>query len=325
MKNYSLDILKFLSALMVVIIHAGSITTALGNDDFMNYYWYRHLLNLAVPIFFASSGFVLANKSNQRMRKYTIDIFKLFIQFSFFYILWNFITIGIDALLLPSASFSPFFDSFQIEGIQKGTFGKYHLWWLLTASQSVGIIYLLRKLSLKPYQILSLSIGIFILWHTDTVLPVQLLAYGGLAQGLLFTSLGYFVGCSSFKRKYDLLIACLLIGLYWISSQFFAIHFLEDALWFFIVLRLLRWIKFHPGQKRRATSLKKYADATYLMHVAFLELYRQLIQYMPQLAIQSDGLRTTLLTFLSVVFSIIFYPVIQKYLNHWMRWQLGHA
>lgn len=325
MKNYSLDVLKFISALMVVVIHAGSITTALGHDNFTNYYWYRHLLNLAVPIFFASSGFVLANKSNQRMKKYAIDLFKLFLQFSVFYIIWDFITIGIDALALPSGNFSDFFNSFQIEHLQKGTFGKYHLWWLLATSQSVFIMYLLRKVSLKPYQILSLSIGIFVLWHTDTILPVQLLAYGGLAQGFLFTSLGYFIGCSSFKRKHDLTIAVILMALYWISRHFFAIHYLEDILWFFIVLRLLRWVKFNPGKKRRATSLKRYADATYLLHVAFLELYRQLVQYVPGLAIESDGLRTIVLTVLAFVFSVIFYPMIQKYLNLWMRWQLGRT
>jgi peptidoglycan/LPS O-acetylase OafA/YrhL len=60
---YRLDAMKFFCIIAVVLIHVTGFLPSNGLATMSNYYIYRYLLDIAVPFFFAASGFFISSKS----------------------------------------------------------------------------------------------------------------------------------------------------------------------------------------------------------------------------------------------------------------------
>ena len=56
---YSIDLFKFIFALVIVSIHTRLFESVSG---VINWYWLNTICNLAVPFFFVTSGFLFYNR-----------------------------------------------------------------------------------------------------------------------------------------------------------------------------------------------------------------------------------------------------------------------
>jgi fucose 4-O-acetylase-like acetyltransferase len=87
---YRLDAIKFFCIIAVVLIHVTGFLPSNGLATMSNYYVYRYLLDIAVPFFFAASGFFISSKTGtEYIGKYAKKIFIMYIAFSSFYIITN--------------------------------------------------------------------------------------------------------------------------------------------------------------------------------------------------------------------------------------------
>lgn len=87
--NYAIDRIKFLAAMAVVLIHVTAFLETEGLATFANYYWYRHLLNFAVPFFFATTGYLVAQQKDTAsyLRSYLTKTLVMYGSFTLFYLL----------------------------------------------------------------------------------------------------------------------------------------------------------------------------------------------------------------------------------------------
>lgn len=90
-KQYNaVDLVKFLCAIMVVMIHIAPFGTN-GKYEFLNYVIQDYATRIGVPFFFVASGFFLYKKSTyeefnvQPSKKYILKILKLYVIWSIIY------------------------------------------------------------------------------------------------------------------------------------------------------------------------------------------------------------------------------------------------
>lgn len=141
-KNYySIDILKFFCMICVVALHTNPIHD-ISNTLIISVYY--SIVKMAVPCFFLSSGFLIANrlKTNQKylktyfLRKINLYIFWniVYLPLTLYHMLMNGISIKRGILI--------FIRGFFLIGQQ---YNSWQLWYLLSTIYSIGIILLIQK------------------------------------------------------------------------------------------------------------------------------------------------------------------------------------
>lgn len=165
-KTYpSFDLVKWLMAICVIAIHTHPLER-INNSIILSIY--NFIVDLAVPFFFIVSGFLLFSKMEERynslinrakIRKYLFRMLKL-------YIVWNII-------YFPISVFGFMRDC---EGVIKSVilyirnllivganYYSWPLWYLLSLCYATVLVMILLKWNVKVYQIMCLSILIFII------------------------------------------------------------------------------------------------------------------------------------------------------------------
>ncbi|WP_195573520.1 acyltransferase family protein [Paenibacillus sp. 1001270B_150601_E10] len=97
-RYYSLDTIKFLAVISVVIIHVTAVMLRKDLNTFWNYDIYRPILNFAVPFFFTASGFLLYFKKDNEgyLWGYLVKSIKIYLYATLFYILFNLVLVTTD-------------------------------------------------------------------------------------------------------------------------------------------------------------------------------------------------------------------------------------
>lgn len=188
-RNNRIDNIRMIMTLFVVLIH----TTAFkfeNNPRFINYFFYRYIFDLAVPFFFATTGYYIAKNNSAASSDRIVSTAKIFIKASIFYICWDLLRY---IIYNGKYGFTKYFN-FRMNRINFyeifiGQFGSYHLWYYSALIISLTFIFLFCKdENIKALLPVSLISYIFL-----QSLPVNI-AYkpllSGKAQSLFYISLG---------------------------------------------------------------------------------------------------------------------------------------
>lgn len=158
-KTYNaIDFAKFICSILVVMIHV----PLFGEQNSTNIFTYLNFLfkdgicRMAVPLFFMFSGFLLYKKtkldnfSTQHVKKYILNIFKLYIIWSIIYIPLSFMDILAEHKTL-SVGILIYIKNFFLKGSYT------HLWYLNALCVAVIIVSFLLYKKISPKRILIIS------------------------------------------------------------------------------------------------------------------------------------------------------------------------
>lgn len=318
--NYTIDKFKLIAAIAVVLIH---VTAFLETEDlatFANYYWYRHLLNFAVPFFFATTGYLIAQQAEtvRYIRGHLTKTLVMYTVFSLFYLV-------VDGLIFIPASLAQdntvgqalgqYLHSLTLTKLLNGQIGHYHLWYLWALFIASLILYHMVKRGLKASHVLLAASIIYLiaLWIISKNAHADLLANGGFPKALISLSTGYYIGQRDLKLKSGLVISLILMLAYQRLSlsdiQFFA----GESLLILAIAALMTYINQKPGRQTPLAKLASYSMEIYLFHPILLTIYSYTTNVQPQLTIQHHGLRIVLLTSITIAVSVTLYPSFKRY------------
>ncbi|UOQ87044.1 acyltransferase family protein [Gracilibacillus salinarum] len=278
--NHTIDAVKFICAILVVLIHVTAPIDQKGMATFLNYDSYRSFFDIAVPFFFAASGFFLAYKNREYLIGYTKKILYYYIMFSAFYIFCNAVLLVIDRLVLQRA-FWPrardLSDQWNYVNFLNGTIGSFHLWFLTALLFSTLLVYMLYKR--RPEVILLVSFLAFTVNATGIFNFGELFLHGGVVQGFLYVSLGFYVGSKDLKIRSPLLWSIVFLVIYFIVGDFLKTS-ISIIFLFISVYYLLIFCKNNPGNESLISKLgKKYSLAIYILHVLILAIMKKVYIY----------------------------------------------
>lgn len=317
-RNYTIDSIRFIAVFFVVAIH---VTSRLESaDSFAAYGWYRPILDLGVPVFFAISGYFLAKKDVDKMKRYAFNLFKMLIAYSSLYIVYDFLFTFLKETFFSSPFenglnnyFSSIFSvigNIDISGVFNGTFGKYHLWFLMSLAIASLILYALRKWQLSPEAIFMISAIIYVIADLEAISQTGLLQYGGFPKGFLYVSMGYYIQNKEVKDSLIGLIGSFLLFLianYFTSSWGATVVMMTASTYFLMV-----FAKKHHGNENILSKLgKNYSKHIYLIHPLVISLYGHAEELFNTTFISNIYLETIVVIILAAILPILLYKPIE--------------
>lgn len=317
MINYTLSKFKVIAAISVVLIHSTYFIYADGEASFFNYYWYRPLLNFAVPFFFAASGYLLSFKSIEYFKPYLKKILSMYALYTLLYLIFDAVrTIGSQMVQGSNVidSVKVFLSTRSIYHIINGTLGHSHLWYLWALWLSGIILYLFLNYKVDIKLILAISITAYIITAFMRGTPVveEILKEGSFFEGLAFLAIGYFVGKEKPQFYRPLRKSLLALLFYTIFYQFTGISGLVDLILIISTWYLIIFIANNPGNPSKLSRLDKFSTDIYLNHMFVITGYAVISSVIPSLVISSAVLRVFVVTMFSVGISIIMSKPLKK-------------
>jgi hypothetical protein len=286
---YSIDFLKFFCAIAVILIHITTHIKANGVDTFYNYYIYRYFLEIAVPFFFASSGFFLGQKlliknDSTIILIYIKKIISIYITFSFFYLAFKFIITISDALFYNQplkVEIYRLIKTISYRSLINGSVGSFHLWFLASLIYACLILYLLLKVKSNANFILITAIFFFTLLSTRIFELPKLFNHGSIILGVLYVSIGFFLGqFKDIKKfKYPFFYTILYAFFFFISSKIgLGISSIFLALWtFYLIVLCVSYPNI--GRDSYFTKLSRFALAIYILHIFVRDIVLKIYEY----------------------------------------------
>ncbi|RWS41479.1 hypothetical protein EKA14_19485 [Bacillus mycoides] len=289
--NYTLDTLRVIAAVFVVLIHLISIYYENGFNGFFNFYFYRLLLDIAVPIFFASMGYVFlspefgsdnANMRNKLSRlsfKRSGRYLKYYILTSVVYILMEYAIVKMDKVYLNFDSWEKFEIRFTLARLIDGTIGGVHLWFLMAAVISFFVFGALFRVGIHPAAMIFIAGPLYFLGHVMHVPGLHqidlLIADEGLFMGMFYISLGMFVRALTIKYNTSYIIIAVAM---WILFPFIDYYKVGPPSFIILIVSTLFLMIFARSKDSIGKHSKfirlfaKYNLFIYLFHLAFLRL-----------------------------------------------------
>ncbi|MDF9435187.1 acyltransferase family protein [Chromohalobacter israelensis] len=300
-RNVSLDVLKLVLAVIVVISHAKVLW---GYSDLGYQLTVQGLFRIVVPIFMMVSGYFFI--SVIRSRSLMTWLKKVVAMYAFWMLVYAYFWIDVPAL-------TPYV---LLKMLRVAVMGYHHLWFLSALIGAAIMLYALRQLPLKVLFGLTLSLygmGMFFIYaghyHLFAGTPLDALFNeiwfyrNFLYFGFPFFCTGYLLrqweGVHQWNRHYyavwSLLGALLLLGesyLNYLGLEGLPAFDMYLSLLFFCP-GLFLWVSsMHvPGD---STSLAYYATALYFIHPLFISLFEAL-SYQPGNTLAVLALASTLL------------------------------
>lgn len=312
--NYKLDQVRIWASIAVVLIHVTSYLPNYGRETLENYYWYRPLLNLGVPFFFGVSGYLLSAKDDSFVQRYCKNISFRFIIYSLFYVL-------VDGIILISQhqdviqAALAWFNERNLYSFLNGTWGQYHLWFLFAlifATYGVG------RLISSGWDIRRIFLFCLLLNGLIWLLPAtewleMLFRYGGIPKAMLYISLGAMaVQFPPRLRIHRWHIAGL--GLFYILLfNFSQFSLLNELGLVALTYLLLVYVIQRPGEY---SWLNRWSDMSlniYVLHVLFLKMVQLYGEAKLWDWFNSDLLYILVLLSVSVLGSILVYPLVNRF------------
>ena len=288
-REYSFDILRAISMIMVIIIHVSNIYCRKYGFISSNSYVFSLIFNtisrVSVPIFFMISGALLLNRPFDKSKyiKRIIKFIILIVAWDIIYLIWEYLYLGITYNKLYMLLITPY---------------RAHLWFLYT----IIVLYLMQpilKYILDKANRL-IKISLFILW--SILCTFSMYNYTIAQVFTIFCYIGYFViGYYLYKyiknqnlNKYNSIAICMLLISYMASiylnykasfqfnmfyNNFFAYRAPYIILCSFILFILIyNW--FHLSKPNKVIMFfSDISIGVYLIHGIFLDITSKVFDY----------------------------------------------
>ncbi len=328
-KNYyALDIVKFISAFLVICIHCGPL---LDVSETGNFVLVQIIARLAVPFFFVTSGFLFFRKidlkrewndyeNRTKLKHYVVRLCKIYLIWTILYLPFNYLLAadnGISVMEILRYLRDFFF-----------TGSYYHLWFLPALILAVYIVYLLLFF-LGLQKTVWIGIVLYLLGMAGNVygdfilqlpvigkvLDIYLKLFSTTRNGLFFGVLFVVIGAIFAKRNFyfkncyvvfgmivsiALLFAeCFLLRSYGFMNDLTSMYLMNIPCMFFIFLFLLRI----QLKKRKAYKvLRVLSLLIYVLHVMIINVVVKIAPSMNSLAVYGAAAAVTLFLSLCIYF-----------------------
>lgn len=314
---YNMDSLKFICSIFVVAIHTTFYIYQQGMATTFNYYSYRPLLEIAVPFFFAVSGFFISLKIREGKKEYILSyskkIFSLYISFSVFFVLFRYSLLAMDRIIMDSPFWEraiSYTESLTIIKLINGSIGSFHLWYLTSLLLACLLLHLFINYSISPNIILLASFLFYLAYMAEITPFDKVFLYGGVGKAFFYLSLGYFLGHKNLTFKHPIILFLLSISifsvLYRISPQINTIFLILATL--FLMVYCIN----NPGKPNFVSKLGKHSLKIYILHIFILEIINRIYYYSGHTHYSFKSYYF-ISTFLCIVLSIGLYKVVEKY------------
>lgn len=278
-----LDSLKSVAAVMVVLIHTSTFLPYTDNANWWNYYWYRGALDLAVPIFFLASGFLLGGKKAASILRSAGKIFALYLAASLFYIALGLLFVGLDCMILdesPNQELSAFFGHWSVLEFVQGVLAQGHLWFLMSLCLSMLVIAGLTALRTSP----AVTLGLATLAYGTQLTVIHEIGgfetNGGPLKGLFYTALGMALWkYASAARTWHLLAGLLGTAAYTALMLTTPQEVLSQLVLAVSVAFLGTWSTAPNRPRTKLASLATYSLTVYILHMALINIINRTIRY----------------------------------------------
>ncbi len=232
----SLDLMKLICAVLVIAIHVPLLGT--GSDNLVvqevGYYIQQCFTRIAVPLFFACSGYLLYRKTTldsfslKPTKKFLLGILRLYLIWSVIYL-----PLSIQRLSQGDATTQQMVLSYFQDFFFTGSFQ--HLWYLPSLMVAVILVSLLLRAHAKPSVIVVISFALYIVgllgqswfgliaplqdaaasrWEViQNIHSVILTTRNGLFEGFAFVSIGMLFGFFDFKISRNKALAGFIISM----------------------------------------------------------------------------------------------------------------
>lgn len=325
-RNYAIDKMKFFCMIAVVCIH----TSPFGNTN--TGLMINVLSRVAVPLFFISSGYLLSSKFNyEYVHKYFIKIFKLFLSWVIFYILFNLTFTSISNIINGNYIFDgykEYFSNFKILDIYYGEgIIKYHLWYLAATLCVIPILYItikynIVKISLLISLILNI-IGIFIynqnIINIVTTRDAVFFAYFYCMIGVYIRGKQNIIEDNIKQCRYIFFVSSIFI--FYIISLIERInydkYFIQTSDYYISTIPLaitifLLCIKKKDTNDTFLSKVGRQSVGVYLIHIAFIELTEIILYKLNLLPIVNTLWYQFIYTIIIIIVSYLSYSILQQ-------------
>ena len=292
-KYNSIDLCKIIMALFVIAIHTHPLENC-SSPAVLTIY--EQLAQMAVPLFFLSSGYLLAVKyssfsdSDQNIHitfRYLCRIVKMYILWSIAYMHMAVFSYWRDSMPV-SRSILHYIRGFLLIG---ENYNSWHLWYLLSTIYALILVIILFRLKQKPGMWMAAigSVCLLSLFMTEIAEseeaisgPLQIIQSlinattkdGRILQGAFFIPIGILLaGKSVSLRKYTIFFAGSFFANFFIDNSAISnlLIFSSSVALFGVVLRI--------NLKDRAiyAVLRKLSTDVYLIHMYIWTIYYALV------------------------------------------------
>lgn len=312
---YNIDVVKFFCVIAVVLIHMTVFLSQMGLANIYNYYLYRYLFDIAVPFFFATSGFFLSTKSGTGYIKlYSIKILTMYIAFSILYVIVRLFYNFTDRIILEV----PFWPSLRetignlsITSVLNGTIGSYHLWFLSALFFAGLLLLMCIHFSLKPKTIFLLAFILYMTSLSNVINLEELTLYGGFPKGFFYLAMGYYIGSNRIQIRFSAIVFALSIIAYSIIQTFSPTDISELLLGLAAFSLLVICTKTH-GTESFLSKLGGHTLSIYILHVLIYESILKIFTYYGNAEYYYTTISTISVSVLSIILPIVLYKSLDK-------------
>ena len=316
MRNYSIDRVRMLSSLAVVFMHTVNYLPTTSYANYWTYDWYFHLLDLAVPVFFAFSGYFLYKKDDKAIFTQALKIFTLLIAYSVVYLL---IKLPMEVLVSGAGmqSILIYFKRYNWVDYVIGIVGSEHLWFLAALFYAIIILYLLRKKGVSSKVCLSIGLISFLISFLPpfSVLWQSILLYGGFVKAFFYVSMGYRLAGHRIQAKVtkvSLGVSLLLLVLFASNSnsQFVLELFLAVTVFCIIIL-----CQRYPGRESFLSRYSHFSLGIYLLHIVFTGIFTTLRSMYPSMNTMNPFIVVIPVFLMCVLGSVLLFPWTERFVH----------
>lgn len=288
-KQNSIDLAKFIMALVVVAIHTNPLANCSNQNVLIIY---NQIVNFVVPFFFLSSGYLLSIRMTStfdsdsdilRVKYQLLKIIKMYIMWTLIYfplafyhyisnktVLWKAILLYIRGILFIGENYS-----------------SWPLWYLLSTIYSLGIIIIMQKLPKVNrnlfimsviFSVLTLSFSI--LSNYEGILPPILktarkivicsIANGRIFWGAVYIPMGILLAKKGDSKylKYIIFIVCFLCDFFVKNSIISHYLLIFNSI---VLFEIIKSIKLND--KKIYPILRRMSIIIYLLHMYIWNFY----------------------------------------------------
>lgn len=326
-RNNSIDIFRFISALLVVAVHTNPATEI---SPYLGYFCSQILPRVAVPFFFCVSGYFYIKKLNRVTEKREmIKIFRTtFLSYLKIYFFWSIVYLVCDYKRY-------FYEGVSVKGVIAGivlnflVYGSYyHLWYFIGIFFLLIIVtwcYMIRaEKILAHFSVILYFVGVLgcAYYQIGNKIPLFSMLISSscftlirriLLMALPFFMMGYFLPQIS-DRKIS--IKLVLAGVFFVGEIIVVnilglnSNIIETIFLYIFLAYIIVWLLHHPLQeKKRTGEICRYlASFVYFSHPLF-------IMIITQIGVEKNTIVFILSTILSTVVGAILMNINSKTLN----------
>lgn len=317
--NHTINLFKLIFALAIAWLHISSTTIKdPGLENFYNYHIYIPFLRMGVPFFFSVTGYFMSHKTDPSYPlKKVQQIWPIFLKLSLFYCLFRY---GLSLLQghLNNNTFHEvnlgFLNTFNLNNILNGTFGRSHLWYLWSLMLGLILFYLAKKLLKQDLLILLLGLFGHLIASAGPLKDFNLFKYGGFPEAFLFLTIGYLVG--KYQPRIQDHLIWILPSLFIFFALYYTGHASEDPSIQLMLAIVTAGVMIFVNQVRIPDNFlsqlgKSHSDSIYYFHNVGNDLLPFLF---PLLGLErNEGLKTSLLGFsFSILLAVLLGQIMKQ-------------